>query len=51
MNSYLMMMMMMMIIIIIIIIIMTIILRFPPEILKETDFLVNLKLRTQGSIG
>ena len=43
MNSYLMVM-------IIIIIIITI-LRFPPEILKKTDFLVNSKPRTQASIG
>ena len=42
MNSYLMVM--------IIIIIITI-LRFPPEILKKTDFLVNSKPRTQASIG
>jgi hypothetical protein len=48
MNSYLMMMMMIIIIIVIIIII---ILRFSTEILNKTGFLVNLKPRTQSSIG
>jgi len=51
MNSYLMMTMMikmtMMMMMMIIIIIIIIILRFPPE---KTDFLVNSKPRTQGSI-
>jgi len=47
MNSYMVMMIMIMMMIIIIIIIIIIL---PPEILKKTDFLVNIKPRIQRSI-